>query len=467
MQHGPNRCDGVRGAKWHLAIQSGLAGSMSVSVEGFYRRLIDSEVMMSAGVDELRGRLSQFTPEDDAHDLATTLVTEGRLTRYQARSLYRTRPRRLVYGNYLVLERIGKGGMGVVFKARHRMMQRIVALKVLPSDFAKNEVAISRFQREVIAAANLNHPNIVTAFDAAESHGTFYLAMEFVDGEDLASIVLNAARPLSPEAACDAVLQVSRGLEYAHANGVVHRDIKPSNLLRDREGVVRILDMGLALLDESTMSLPDTSSKAPLTAENTMMGTADFLAPEQAANTHKADGRADMYALASTWYFLVSGRPPFDGETPMAKVMAHTNSPIPSLSAVHSDVTVEQEAVYRRMMQKNPADRYPGMTDVVAQLAPLLDSVAVRTEISDSILFDAVPDASAPTRWDQDPDGPSDQFETLNLADGSSIELEVVSSASSVREQARRRDRASVVWMFAMAIGTIAVAAMAVYLAKG
>lgn len=437
-----------------------------VTVETFYRRLVDSQMLTSGELDEVRADFPEFSGADDAHDLATSLVGVGRLTRFQARSLYRKRPLRLVYGNYLVLDRLGKGGMGVVFKARHRMMQRIVALKVLPSDFAQNEKAIARFRREVVAAANLSHPNVVTAFDADECHGTFYLAMEFVDGEDLASIVSSSGRPLSADASCDAILQAARGLEYAHSNGIIHRDIKPSNLLRDREGIVRILDMGLALIDESMLSSPEVVSSTQLTAENTMMGTVDFLAPEQAVNTHTADARSDMYALAASWYFLVAGVSPFSGETPMAKVVAHATSPVPSLRAANSGVTAEQEAVFQRMMRKKPDERFANMSEVVSRLAPLLDPVAIRSEISQTPLFEAVPNSVAETRFDAEDDIGSDQFETVRFGEDSSIELELASPAATIQRQSRRRDASGVVWMIAMLIGAVAIAAMAVLLGK-
>ncbi len=184
-------------------------------------------------------------PAADAGPLARRLVDHQRITAFQAQQLCRGRGAALVMGNYLVLEKLGQGGMGIVYKARHRVMDRVVALKVLPAALAKDEQAVRRFQREVRSAAQLVHPHVVTAFDAARHRGDLYLVMEFVDGQDLGSLVRQHG-PLDVAEAVDCILQAAKGLEYAHAMGFIHRDIKPGNLLRSRDGLVKILDLGLA-----------------------------------------------------------------------------------------------------------------------------------------------------------------------------------------------------------------------------
>ena len=179
-----------------------------------------------------------------AEELANELYREGKLTKFQAQAIYQDKTRGLVVGNYVVLDRLGKGGMGQVYKAQHRKMKRVVALKVLPSASTQSSESVKRFQREVEAAAKLSHPNIVTAYDADEARGIHFLVMEYVDGCDLSSLVKTHG-PLSVATAVDYIVQAARGLEYAHGKGVIHRDIKPHNLLFDKQKTVKVLDMGL------------------------------------------------------------------------------------------------------------------------------------------------------------------------------------------------------------------------------
>lgn len=255
------------------------------------------------------------------------------------------------------------GGMGQVYKAEHRRMGRIVAVKILPSRAIGSPESIRRFQREVRAAAKLIHPNIVTAFDAGEAEGIHYLVMEFVDGRDLATLVKESGGlPMHQAVAC--VLQAARGLEYAHGEGVVHRDIKPANLLLDKRGTVKILDMGLARLEEAYG--PDNASgPGRLTCSGQMMGTCDYMAPEQAMNTHKADRRADIYSLGCTMYRLLTGKPPYEGKTVVEILLAHRERPIPLLRPIRPEIPPALEAICQKMMAKQPEDRYSSMTEVV------------------------------------------------------------------------------------------------------
>jgi serine/threonine protein kinase len=266
-------------------------------------------------------------------------------------------------GEYTLLEPIGAGGMGQVFKARHRRMDRIVALKVLSPQTVSSVDSVRRFQREVKAAAKLVHPNIVTAYDAGESGDIHFLVMEFVDGTDLHRYV-NEHGPMAVEQTVDCILQAARGLEYAHRQGVIHRDIKPGNLLLTPDGAVKILDMGLARLDSS-------GGDEPLTGTGVLMGTVDYLAPEQADNAGKVDHRADIYSLGCTLYFLLTGHAVYKGKDTIQKIMAHLNAPIPSLRDARPEAPRALDAIFQEMVAKDAEQRYQSMTKLVNSLTRL------------------------------------------------------------------------------------------------
>jgi formylglycine-generating enzyme required for sulfatase activity/serine/threonine protein kinase len=240
-------------------------------------------------------------------------------------------------------------------------MKRLVALKVLPPKVTRTPEAVQRFQREVEAAARLMHPNIVTAFDADEAGGTHFLVMEYVDGTDLSSLV-KKHDPLPLDQALDCILQAARGLEYAHKHGVVHRDIKPANLLLDREGTVKILDMGLARLESAA------AQQDHLTSTGQIMGTVDYMAPEQAIDSKHADGRADICSLGATLWYLLTGHHLYAGETTVEKLMAHQTKPVPSLRTACPAASPKLEAVFAKMVAKKPEARYQTMKTLVADL---------------------------------------------------------------------------------------------------
>jgi CheY-like chemotaxis protein len=307
----------------------------------------------------------------DGAALAQGLVDAGKLTAYQAAAILERRFGDLVMGNYEILDRLGAGGMGTVFKARHRRMKRIVALKVLSPEVAREEAFAQRFQREVEMIARLAHQNIVMAYDADEAERGPFLVMEFVNGRDLASDV-HTGGPLSAADAVGCVLQAAHGLACAHDQGIVHRDIKPANIKRDAAGVIKVADLGLARISANG-SVANTS----LTQAGGIVGTMDYMPPEQALDSTTIDHRADIYSLGCTLYFLLTGQPPYQAGTVVALLFKHRDAPIPSLRDLRPELPAELDAVFRRMVAKSPGDRYPTMSAVIAALEELQRTVAL------------------------------------------------------------------------------------------
>ncbi len=267
-------------------------------------------------------------------------------------------------GEYTVLEPIGSGGMGTVYKAVHRRMQRTVAIKLLLPEFAHIPRFRERFSREVQAAAKLKHANIVTAYDAGEFRGTPYLVSEFVDAQNLSQVVRESG-PLPVGEALNVVIQAAHGLHYIHNQGIIHRDIKPSNLLLDNSGQLKILDVGLSRLSQDGAA---ALSGGDLSNSGMMMGTVDCMAPEQARSSRDADERSDIYSLGCTLFYLLTGRHCYGGPPPLDRILAHRQQPIPDLESPHGDVPVPLADVFRRMLAKRPEDRQASATELISEL---------------------------------------------------------------------------------------------------
>ncbi|MEZ6062583.1 MAG: serine/threonine-protein kinase [Planctomycetaceae bacterium] len=402
-----------------------------------------TETGLLTSEDVLRCRQQSGLTDDDisGQSLLELLVRGELLTRFQARTVFGGRAQDLVLGNYVVLDKLGEGGMGQVFRARHRRMKREVALKVLTPQYVRSATALRRFHREVEAAARLNHPNIVTAYDADESNGIHFLAMECVSGTDLESIVADGGS-LPTVTAVGYAIQAARGLAYAHAQGVVHRDIKPSNLLLDLAGTVKILDMGLARLDDSAAST--SATVADLTSPGVLMGTVDFLSPEQAMDAQSADYRSDIYALGCTLYFLVSGTAMYESDGVMQRVMAHQTAPIPLLPGADSEL----QRLFERMVAKNPDDRIGPAQNLVdaleAWLAEHTNSVAA-ADLAGPPSRATADDAPDSTRSPLAPAGTSPTTGTRATAASDTLwqvapnEVAEFSAASPASGQASRR----------------------------
>lgn len=344
---------------------------MAATLEQFVQAIADSGILSSADVAAfVDGDGPASGKPRDPQELAKELVKAGKLTRYQAQAIYSGKGKGLAFGEYVVLDKIGAGGMGQVYKAQHRRMKRVVALKLLPPEATRSPQAVRRFYQEVEMAARLTHPNIVTAYDAGEANGLHYLVMEYVNGKDLATVVRESGS-LSVAAAVDCITQAARGLEYAHRQGVVHRDIKPSNLLQDAQGVVKILDMGLARIENTAA---DAAAEEGVTQSGQILGTVDFMAPEQAQDTRHADQRADLYSLGCTLYRLLTGKNPFEADTLVRKLLAHRDQPIPSLRAARHDVPHKLDEIFRKLLAKKPEERFQTATELLAalQTVPLI-----------------------------------------------------------------------------------------------
>ena len=331
------------------------------TLEEFSRSLVEIGLIDQAELDS-------FTADsaEGVLGLSRALVEAGKLTTYQAAAVYQKKSRGLLIGNYLILDKLGQGGMGVVFKARHRRLARVGALKILPPSFARDRDAVMRFRREVEAAGRLKHPNLVAAQDADEDRGVHFLVMDYVEGRDLDRVVRERG-PMQVKQAIDCLIQAARGLEAAHAQGIIHRDIKPGNLMLDNAGTVRVLDLGLARIVDAANPF-GKSTAGRLTQSGMYMGTIDFMAPEQAEDSHRVDHRADIYSLGCTAHYVLTGREPFLGETVLKRLMAHMERPAPSIRSLRPDVPVALDAVYLKMMAKRPEDRPASMTEVISLL---------------------------------------------------------------------------------------------------
>jgi predicted Ser/Thr protein kinase len=327
-------------------------------------------VLRAVPDDTLLERLRQAaaTPADPAPE---TAAPPGRTT---ADAALAVPPELAQHPRYRILRLLGTGGMGVVYQAEHRLMERIVALKVLSRDLTSNRLAAERFRREVKAAARLAHPNIVTAHDADQAGDLHFLVMEYVEGQSLARLVEQHG-PLAVADACHYARQTAFGLQHAFEQGMVHRDVKPHNLMLTPNGRVKILDFGLARLAQRRR----TGLQAPagprgpagrgLAVTGIMLGTPDYIAPEQVQDPRRADIRADVYSLGCTLYFLLTGRPPFPGGTLWEKAQWHLDTPPPPARLLRGDLPPGLAAVLDRLMAKDPAQRFQTPAEVVAALA--------------------------------------------------------------------------------------------------
>jgi len=328
-------------------------------------------------LDDLREENGGELPPDTIK-IADRLVEEDLITAWHRDKLFNRKYKGFFLGKYKLLSHLGSGGMSSVYLAEHVLMQRRVAIKVLPRERVDDSSYLGRFHLEAKAAAQLDHPNIVRAFDVDNEGDTHYLVMEFVEGQDLQEIV-TADGPLSYEKAAEYIAQAAEGLQHAHENNLIHRDIKPANLLVDRAGVVKILDMGLA-----RFSSDDDNASLTIEHDENVLGTADYLAPEQARNSHDVDDRADIYSLGCTLYFLLTGHAPFPEGSLAQRIAKHQTEMPADIRIDRPDCPTSLVNICKKMIFKNSERRYQTAEEVREAMRRWLAARGAAAEAADS-----------------------------------------------------------------------------------
>ena len=364
------------------------------------RRILTSRVLTLAEIKGVVASLMTDSTTIDSERLLGGLQNAGLLTHWQASKLLAGKSRGFFLGAYELLRPLGRGGMGMVYLGEHRVMKRQMALKVLPPEALGDARRVERFKEEARASAQLDHANIVRAYDFNETGKKLYIVMEFVDGVDLHRLVTRVG-VMSHATALNAITQTCEGLVHAHERGVIHRDIKPSNLMLRSDGVVKVADMGLARIGWSDTDDPEVSTR--------LLGTADFAAPEQAINSKTVDARADIYSLGCTWYFLLTGQMPYPGDNLSQRLASHQTSPVPDVRSRRSDCPDVIAELLLRMMAKRPDQRPSSASDLLGQLQLLRSrrgesglrhehaaviEVGSEAEIDDSVYNSTIDDSS-------------------------------------------------------------------------
>lgn len=339
----------------------------TVSVAELIATMSRLHVLEPRQIEELNGRAASFR---DAQTLARDLMDRGWLTPYQANRLLQERGHELLLGSYLILDKLGEGGMGAVYRARNWKLGRVAAVKLIRKERLTSGDAVRRFQREIRAASQLEHPNVVRAYDADEVNGAHFFAMEYVEGIDLSKLVREHG-PLPAALACEYIRQAALGLQHAHERGLVHRDIKPGNLLLARggkgAGTVKVLDLGLARQEEAA-----SEHSATLTQVGMLMGTPDYMAPEQSVSARTVDGRADLYSLGCSLYLLLTGSVPFPGGSLTEKLLKHQMEQPKPIEMLRPDVPAEVADVVYKLLAKKPDERFQSAGELAEKLAALL-----------------------------------------------------------------------------------------------
>ena len=346
---------------------------------------------------DLRKLIDRLPDTDRGRVVARALVEAGILTRFQAELLLIGRTHGFFLGQYKILDQLGQGGMGRVYKAVHMTMKRTVAIKVLAPQLVQTAKAMKMFKHEVRAAAQLHHPNIITAFDANQVNGRHYLVMEYVDGPNLDQLVRQRTQ-LSVGLACEVIRQAALGLQYAHELGLVHRDIKPANLLLQkpsRPNAIRWSRSSISAWPACTASPPIRRA----TIRKTPSSARPIFCPRAIANLAVVDMRSDIYSLGCTFYFLLTGRVPFPGGPTLEKLMRHANEDPLTVALFRSDVPAEVLAVLDKMMAKKPEDRFQTPQEVAEALTPFAKLTAADLDFTVAATPVVAPPCRAAATW--------------------------------------------------------------------
>ena len=357
-----------------------------LSVEKFLElirrsRLVENTDQLVKALAVAKKKFGGKLPEDPK-EFAAELVSQDLITKWQADKLLDGKYKGFFLGKYRLLGLLGTGGMSSVYLADHVLMQRRVAIKVLPQKRVDDSSYLARFRQEAQAAARLDHRNIVRAYDIDDDHDgkTHYLVMEYIRGQDLQQVVKNDG-PVDFDLAANYIAQAAEGLEHAHQAGLIHRDIKPANLLLNDKGIVKILDMGLARIE-------DEDEEASLTKQHdeNVLGTADYLSPEQAVDSHGVDRRSDIYSLGCTLYYILCGHAPFPEGSLAQRLLMHQTKMPKSILKVRPDAPPNLVAICEKMMAKTPDGRHQGGREVAIALADFLASRGQEYSFSDEHL---------------------------------------------------------------------------------
>ena len=339
--------------------------SSSLSDSQLERVLVERKLCTSNELELVKVELQGQPDDDDSSSLAEELVVRGFVTHSQIKRLHQSldddsiyRPAQQIPG-YQILSKIGQGAMAVVFKAKQLSLDRIVAIKVLPKRLSENQEFVDRFYREGRAAAKLNHPNIVAAYDVGEAGGYHYFVMEFIDGETVYELLTDGKR-VTEELAIDIIRKVARALEHAHTIGLVHRDVKPKNIMITKSGDVKLADMGLAREVTDHKTATEEAGRA--------YGTPYYIAPEQIRGAIDIGIRADIYGLGATFYHAVTGKVPFTGPNPSAVMHKHLKEALVPPDHLNPKLSSGVGEIIEVMMAKSPDDRYPTCAELISDL---------------------------------------------------------------------------------------------------
>ena len=378
----------------------------SADIEKFLTVLKQSGLVEESVAHSAASQYTEVVEPPTLEGFAAALVEKKLITSWHASKLLKGKHKGFFLGKYKLLRLIGKGGMSSVYLAEHINMKRQCAVKVLPYKLVTDSSYLPRFYREAQAVAALDHRNIVRAYDVDhETDGEMeihFLVMEYVTGLNFYELVKTKG-PLAPTQAAEYIRQGALGLEHAHEAGMVHRDIKPGNFLIDNTGTVKLMDLGLAMVLQENKDFSVT-----LENEEKVLGTADYLAPEQAVDSHLVDSRADIYALGCTFYFLLTGRPPFDEGTLAQRLLAHQSKQPPDLNELREGIPSELVKIINKMMQKDPENRIQTAAEVAEQLQNWLDHPDAE-ESSDSFPHIII-DPEAPDSSTDNPTGAISEF---------------------------------------------------------